>query len=96
MNDDAFLQAILANPDNEVRWLIYADWLAEQGDSRADVVRAHPEVRRVVAQLMTAKATPFDLIERRASAGHNGFLRTLVCAGGIPRPAEESPVAGHR
>jgi uncharacterized protein (TIGR02996 family) len=37
--EEAFLQGIRADPlDNTVR-LVYADWLAERGDPRADYVR---------------------------------------------------------
>lgn len=36
----SFLQAILANPDQDAPRLIYADWLEEQGDSdRAEFIR---------------------------------------------------------
>jgi uncharacterized protein (TIGR02996 family) len=32
MNEDAFLQAILANPKDNDSFLVYSDWLEEQGD----------------------------------------------------------------
>jgi uncharacterized protein (TIGR02996 family) len=34
MNDNNFIQAILANPQDEAIWLIYSDWLQERGDPR--------------------------------------------------------------
>ncbi len=37
--DDAFLEAIRENPDDDVPRLIYADWLEEQGDPRGEFVR---------------------------------------------------------
>ncbi len=54
---DAFLQEILARPDDDVPRLIYADWLEEQGDVRCELIRVqcavwgmeehHPEFRRL-------------------------------------------------
>jgi uncharacterized protein (TIGR02996 family) len=37
--DDVFLREILANPADEAPWLIYSDWLGEQGDPRAVLYR---------------------------------------------------------
>jgi uncharacterized protein (TIGR02996 family) len=40
MNEDtAFLRAILANPTDNAARLVYADWLEERGDPRADFLR---------------------------------------------------------
>jgi uncharacterized protein (TIGR02996 family) len=39
MKDSAFVQAILANPDDEMIRLVYADWLDEQGDPRGEFLR---------------------------------------------------------
>jgi uncharacterized protein (TIGR02996 family) len=50
MNDsDAFLQAILQNPDDDQLRLIYADWLEERGDPRAEFIRVQYERPRVQA-----------------------------------------------
>jgi uncharacterized protein (TIGR02996 family) len=38
-HDDAFLQAILENPDDDAPRLIYADWLEERGDPRGEFIR---------------------------------------------------------
>src|SRR6476646_10656610 len=37
--EDAFLLDLLARPDDEAARLIYADWLADRDDARADLVR---------------------------------------------------------
>src|SRR4051794_22570375 len=37
--DEDFLQAILANPDDVVPRLVYADWLEERGDPRGEFIR---------------------------------------------------------
>jgi uncharacterized protein (TIGR02996 family) len=41
MSDDAaFLAALMAAPDDDATRLVYADWLDERGDRRADYLRA--------------------------------------------------------
>jgi uncharacterized protein (TIGR02996 family) len=40
MMDDAFLQALLAAPEDDAQRLIYADWLEERGDVRGWFLRA--------------------------------------------------------
>lgn len=37
--EDAFIQAILQDPDDDASRLVYADWLEEQGSPRSDVIR---------------------------------------------------------
>jgi uncharacterized protein (TIGR02996 family) len=37
--DDAFLQMIVENPDDDTPRLIYADWLEERGDPRGEFIR---------------------------------------------------------
>jgi uncharacterized protein (TIGR02996 family) len=37
LNDETFIQAILENPQEEANWLVYADWLEERGDPRAEL-----------------------------------------------------------
>jgi uncharacterized protein (TIGR02996 family) len=39
MSDEAFLSAILASPEDDTPRLIYADWLEERGDRRAELLR---------------------------------------------------------
>src|SRR5436190_13556603 len=41
MNDEqALLRSICAEPDDDAPRLVYADWLEERGDPRADYIRA--------------------------------------------------------
>jgi uncharacterized protein (TIGR02996 family) len=48
MSDDAaFLRAILADPDDDLPRLIYADYLDERGDPRGEFIRAQIEVARL-------------------------------------------------
>jgi uncharacterized protein (TIGR02996 family) len=45
MNDDNhFVQAILASPDDANLRLVYADWLEERGDPRAEFLRTEAEL----------------------------------------------------
>jgi uncharacterized protein (TIGR02996 family) len=47
--EDAFLLDLLARPDDEAARLIYADWLADHDDPRADLVRQAYQMRSVKA-----------------------------------------------
>ncbi|HJZ54644.1 MAG TPA: TIGR02996 domain-containing protein, partial [Gemmataceae bacterium] len=38
-DESAFLRAIREEPTEETNWLVYADWLDERGDPRAEVLR---------------------------------------------------------
>jgi uncharacterized protein (TIGR02996 family) len=42
--EDAFLSAIVANPDDQTAKLVYADWLEERDDPRAEIVRLKVKV----------------------------------------------------
>jgi uncharacterized protein (TIGR02996 family) len=47
MNDErAFLAAILEQPDDDARKLVYADWLEEQGDPRGEYLRLMMKLRQ--------------------------------------------------
>jgi uncharacterized protein (TIGR02996 family) len=45
-NDDAFLQAIIEDPDNDVPRLVYADWLEERGRPHGEFIRIQCELAR--------------------------------------------------
>jgi uncharacterized protein (TIGR02996 family) len=42
--EQAFLSAIMANPDDHTTKLVYADWLDERDDPRAEIVRLKVQV----------------------------------------------------
>lgn len=46
-NDRDFLRAILSDPEDETLRLIYADWLEEQGDPRAEFLRLEAQVAQL-------------------------------------------------
>ena len=45
--DDGFLAAIRQDPDDDTPRLVYADWLEERGDPRAEFLRVECEVRKL-------------------------------------------------
>ncbi len=47
--DHDFLQAILADPDDGTLRLVYADWLEEQGDARAEFLRLQAQAEELPA-----------------------------------------------
>jgi uncharacterized protein (TIGR02996 family) len=50
MTDDAFLQAIIAEPDDDTHRLVYADWLQDQGQGdRGEFIRTQVELDRLPA-----------------------------------------------
>jgi uncharacterized protein (TIGR02996 family) len=48
-DEDAFLEAIFAGPDDETTRLVYADWLEERGDPRAEFMRLDCQVSAVAS-----------------------------------------------
>src|SRR6266511_2319846 len=47
--EDAFLQAVLDEPDDEAPRLIYADWLQERGDPRGEFIQVQCQLARLRA-----------------------------------------------
>ncbi len=45
-DEQAFLKAILEQPDDNARKLVYADWLEEHGDARGEYLRLMMKVRQ--------------------------------------------------
>ena len=58
---DALLAAILANPDDDLPRLVYADWLEENGDALLGAERSSAGERAafIRAQVEAARAEPF-------------------------------------
>src|SRR4051812_47076638 len=46
-HDDAFLQAIIENPDDDTPRLVYADYLDERGDPRGEFIRVQIALARL-------------------------------------------------
>ena len=44
---EALLRAVIASPDDSLPRLVYSDWLEEQGDDRAELLRSDWDVSRL-------------------------------------------------
>src|SRR5437868_12607954 len=44
---DAFLEAIVAQPDDDTPRLVYADWLEERGDPRGEFIQVQCRLARM-------------------------------------------------
>src|SRR4051812_30955169 len=64
----AFLGAILEAPDDDVPRLIYADWLEERGDPRAEFIRAQCTLAQLPAD--DERRPDLEACEARLLAGH--------------------------
>ncbi len=47
MIEDAFVAAVLADPADDAPRLVYADWLEERGDPRAEFLRVEWELLKL-------------------------------------------------
>jgi uncharacterized protein (TIGR02996 family) len=101
MEEEAFLRAIAAAPADDAPRLVYADWLDEHGDPRAEFLRA--EV--AFAATRGAADSPVRLLEQRtkfdpswwprvarAAAGPRMVLRCAVCR--LPLTVPLNPLGG--
>jgi len=96
MSDErGFLTAILERPDDDATKLVYADWLEEQGDPRAEYLRLMVKVRqeRVVTpeQRQRHKELSAELAELHAQERQE--FENALAAGGSRR---ENPVLQRR
>jgi uncharacterized protein (TIGR02996 family) len=57
---NAFLQAILTDPEADTPRLVYADWLEEQGDPRGEFIRLQCELARLAEEFQE----PPELVQR--------------------------------
>jgi uncharacterized protein (TIGR02996 family) len=73
--DHGFLAAILADPDDDLPRLVYADWLEEHGDDRAEFIRVQCELAPLSAEGPLAVHSPLDP-RRDALEGRQKLLLT--------------------
>src|SRR3712207_3468959 len=87
-HEDAFLQAILENPEDDASRLIYADWLEEQGyparSARGELIRVHDALRDLPAD--DPRRLQLEERQRELLEGHEAEwvapLRELGLQGG--------------
>jgi uncharacterized protein (TIGR02996 family) len=63
MLDDPFLTAVLAAPDDDATRLVYADWLEERGDPRAEFLRVESQFLKLAPNAKRASALQARLRE---------------------------------
>lgn len=92
MNDErGFLAAILEQPDDDTTKLIYADWLEEQDDPRAEYLRLMVQVRqeRVITPEQRQRHEELTAELARLDAEHRQDWETALAAGDSPRENRE-------
>lgn len=77
---DAFLQTILANPEDDTPRLVYSDWLDERGDPRGEFIRV--QCRLAMLSADDERRPPLEQQERQLLERHQdqwlGLLRPLL------------------
>jgi uncharacterized protein (TIGR02996 family) len=73
--EDAFLQSILSNPDDDMPRLVYADWLEEQGNPRGAFIRL---------QCQRARLTRFDAGWKELLSQESALLKEFEVAWSEP------------
>jgi uncharacterized protein (TIGR02996 family) len=88
MSDEAaFLRAILTSPGDATVRLVYADWLEERGDRRADFLRLEAEIGRLKGEGQSNSLAERRLGEATAAADP-AWLAFMTTLG---RPFRECP-----
>lgn len=104
MEEEAFLRAISAAPDDHTIRLVYADWLEERGDSRAEFVRLQVRLGTVQADEPDRPQLQAHVEQLRAGCPAYWLAKLdppVWCAvgnivGARPAAADETPRHGTR
>ena len=73
-DDKGFIRAILDDPDELTTWLIYADWLDEHNDPRAEFLRLSVERKQADGNKRNRRRIRRRLAELRATLDPNWVL----------------------
>src|SRR5262245_38360740 len=92
-DEDGFLHAIRANPKDETAHLVYADWLDERDDPRADFVRLHLALRAAGPDHVDRVAGEHELSELRWGCTPD-WLAVVEPEGLQPRDPSERRACG--
>lgn len=90
---DGFLHAIKADPDDETVRLVYADWLDERDDPRADFVRLHLALRAAGPDHADRVAAEHELSELRLGCSPH-WLAVVEPEGVQPEDPSERRACG--
>ena len=74
--DSAFLEAIQAEPDDDLPRLIFADWLDEQGDPRGEFIRIQCELFQRSDDVPFLQSEIWRLPQRKRDDDHWKALKT--------------------
>src|SRR5262245_20318888 len=75
MTDECFLRALADDPNDDVTRLVYADWLEERGDGRAEFVRAEVALTNASAGQGQAEG---EMLQRAGEAAGGRYAESLV------------------
>jgi uncharacterized protein (TIGR02996 family) len=89
--EEGFLQAIQANPDDDLSRLVYADWLDERGDPRGEFLRLQLAIRALAPDHPHRVSGEHELSYLRAQAPADWLL--AVEPEGAPAGKAPSPYA---
>jgi uncharacterized protein (TIGR02996 family) len=79
--EQALLQALHDSPTDETSWLVLADWLEEQGDGRAEVLRAQQRLRGELP--LEERLELEETVRRRLAEGVRPCVPLLVNSAGM-------------
>jgi uncharacterized protein (TIGR02996 family) len=92
MNEETFLKAIIDEPDLDENYLVFADWLDEQGRSaRAELIRVRIEADRIWPRSPrhTELEKKYSKLRKQCEASWPGYKKwspyvTFLCPKGLP------------
>jgi uncharacterized protein (TIGR02996 family) len=85
--DFLFLRAIFHQPDDEALRLVYADWLEERGDPRAEFLRLEAQLNRLAKGSSSRRATLEKQMRDLRPQIDAGWVERLGLARQLPRGA---------
>lgn len=77
VTDDEFINSIISDPDDETRRLVYADWLEERGDARAEFLRLQLR-RNKEGRERLHRSSRFQELREQLDADWVGVMTTLA------------------
>jgi uncharacterized protein (TIGR02996 family) len=93
MDEQAFLEAIRADPGDVAQRLIYADWLEEQGDWRGEYIRRRHELETAADPLTVLtemlplfRRHDFEVMQWSSRLGFRPLFLCRVCHVPVTRP----------
>lgn len=72
--EESLLAQLAEHPEDDVTRLVYADWLEERDDARAEYLRAEVELGGVFSDILRAEAVQAQLRELRAGLDPDWLL----------------------